>query len=69
MKSTTDLGNQSAFASERSSGLTKKEYFAAAALNGIMSSDIHSELSNEHAARIAVNAANELINALIKDSK
>lgn len=47
-------------------GLSKLEYFAAAALNGLLSADTELTLTEERAARFALNAARALVAELAK---
>lgn len=50
--------------SEAQEGMTKREYFAACALPGVLAADPAGDLTPEHAARIAVRHADALIHAL-----
>ncbi|CAM3869147.1 hypothetical protein [Deinococcus frigens] len=45
-------------------GLTKREYFAAAALAGLLAADEEGNLTEEKAARLAVQQSDALISAL-----
>lgn len=47
-----------------SDGLTKREYFAAAALPGVLAADPEGHLTEDKAARYAVRHADALIRAL-----
>lgn len=49
-------------------GLTKREYFAAAALQGLLAAEPDYSLSIEHIAVTAVGYADELIRALNRQS-
>lgn len=50
-------------------GLTKREYFAAIAMQGIMASDTSHEVLNPNAASWAVDLADALIEALNRETK
>jgi len=58
--------NADAFASERSDGLTKREYFAAMAMQGLLAGDSYSTLD---IAKLAVDQADRLINELNRSAK
>jgi hypothetical protein len=47
-------------------GITKREYFAAVAMNGMLSDPNSATLTSENVAELSVNMAHALINALNK---
>ena len=57
-----DMSEQAAFANDREYGLTKREYFAALIMAGMMASP--QSIGREEAAHIAVNQADALIDML-----
>lgn len=59
-------GKDSAFSSDRQYGLTKREYFAAMAMQGMLAID---DPPKEVVARFAVEQADALIKELNKESK
>lgn len=65
-KANTD-GDDDAFPSEYESGLSKREYFAAMALQGICAADTGNRESSPKLAEWALAAADALIAALNKE--
>lgn len=62
-------GNEPAFISQYRDGpvfggLTKREYFAAMAMQGLMASDFHGEIGFDACALVAVKQADALLKAL-----
>jgi hypothetical protein len=54
---------------ERATGLTKREYFAAMAMQGFIASDLHAELSERQVSSLSIEAADNLINELNKNNE
>lgn len=59
-------GNNAAFSGQYNGGLSKREYFAACALQGLLSADIGHTMGSLSAAEFALFTADELLKALTK---